>query len=256
VKVERMKWLTPWHTWHRRSRVSSPGLTSISTAVCTTPDKGKQIVIEEILRRLKSAPVVPLVAPDDAESAIRTTKALVDGGLSVVEVVLRTPAAVQCLGEIVRAVPDAIIGAGTVLNAQEAGAVIDEGAQFIVLPGLFAPVIELAQQAGIPVFPGVATATEAQNGWNMGLRTLKFFPASLSGGVPMLKALGSVFKDVSFMPTGGVSAANLLDFLALPNVVACGGSWLTPKTAIEQGDYHVVTELAAEAVKIAKTVRG
>jgi 2-dehydro-3-deoxyphosphogluconate aldolase/(4S)-4-hydroxy-2-oxoglutarate aldolase len=213
-------------------------------------------VIEEILRRLKSAPVVPLVAPDDAESAIRTTKALVDGGLSVVEVVLRTPAAVQCLGEIVRAVPDAIIGAGTVLNAQQARAVIDEGAQFIVLPGLYAPVIELAQQADIPVFPGVATATEAQNGWNMGLRTLKFFPASLSGGVPMLKALGSVFKDVSFMPTGGVSAANLLDFLALPNVVACGGSWLTPKTAIEQGDYHVVTELAAEAVNIVKTVRG
>lgn len=213
-------------------------------------------MFEEINKRLEQAPIVPLVAPEDAETAIKTTRALVAGGLSVVEVVLRTPSAVQCLGEIVRAVPDAIIGAGTVLSTEQAQAVIDEGAQFIVLPGLYAPVIELAQQAEIPVFPGVATATEAQNGWNMGLRTLKFFPASLSGGVPMLKALCSVFKGVSFMPTGGVSAANLPDFLALPGVIACGGSWLTPQSAIEQGDYHVITKLAAEAVKIAKTVRG
>lgn len=213
-------------------------------------------MIEEILKRLRSAPVVPLVAPDDADSAIRTTRALVEGGLTVVEVVLRTPAAVPCLGEIVRAVPDAIIGAGTVLSEEQAGAVIDEGARFIVSPGLYAPVVKAAQAAGMPVFPGVSTASEAQNAWNMGLRTLKFFPASLAGGVPMLKALGSVFKDVSFMPTGGVSAANLGEFLALPSVVACGGSWLTPKSAIEHGDYAAITQLAAEAVSIANNVRG
>lgn len=212
-------------------------------------------MIEDILLRLKNAPVVPLVTPDNVESAIQTTRALVAGGLSVVEVVLRTPTAIQCLGEIVRAVPDAIIGAGTVLSTKQAQAVIDEGAQFIVLPGLYAPVIELAQHADIPVFPGISTATEAQNGWNMGLRALKFFPASLSGGVPMLKALSSVFKEVSFMPTGGVSAANLPDYLALTSVLACGGSWLTPKSAIEQGDYTAITQLANEAVAIAVEAR-
>jgi 2-dehydro-3-deoxyphosphogluconate aldolase/(4S)-4-hydroxy-2-oxoglutarate aldolase len=209
----------------------------------------------DISQRLASAPVVPLVAPEDAESGIRTTQALVDGGLTVVEVVLRTPAAIECMGEIARAVPDAIIGAGTVLGADQATAVIDSGAQFIVMPGLYEPVIRLAQDTGLPVFPGISTATEAQNGWNMGLRTMKFFPASLAGGIPMLKALGSVFKEVSFMPTGGISAANLSEYLALPAVVACGGSWLTPQAAIESGDYGRITQLAEEAVAISNEVR-
>ena len=210
----------------------------------------------DILTRLEQAPVVPLVAPEDPETAIRTTQALVDGGLTVVEVVLRTPSAVKCLGEIARAVPEAIIGAGTVLGVDQAEAVLAEGAQFIVLPGLYSPVIEVAQKAGVPVFAGIATATEAQRAWNMGLRSVKFFPASLAGGVPMLKALSSVFKGMSFMPTGGVSIANLADYLALPSVLACGGSWLTPPSAIEQGDYAAITDLAAEAVALSKKVRG
>ena len=209
----------------------------------------------DISQRLASAPVVPLVAPEDAESGIKTAQALVDGGLTVVEVVLRTPAAIECMGEIASAVPDAIIGAGTVLDVHQAAAVIDSGAQFIVMPGLYEPVVRLAQDAGLPVFPGISTATEAQNGWNMGLRTMKFFPASLAGGIPMLKALGSVFKEVSFMPTGGISAANLSEYLALPAVVACGGSWLTPQAAIESGDYGRITQLAEEAVAIANEVR-
>ena len=209
----------------------------------------------DISQRLAGAPVVPLVAPEDAESGIKTAQALVDGGLTVVEVVLRTPAAIECMGEIAGAVPDAIIGAGTVLGTDQAAAVIDSGAQFIVMPGLYEPVVRLAQDAGLPVFPGISTATEAQNGWNMGLRTMKFFPASLAGGIPMLKALGSVFKEVSFMPTGGISAANLSEYLALPTVVACGGSWLTPQAAIESGDYGRITQLAEEAVAIANEVR-
>ena len=210
----------------------------------------------DIQTRLEQAPIVPLVAPDDPETAIRTTRALVEGGLSVVEVVLRTPEAIRCLGEVVRAVPEAIIGAGTVLTEDQAESVLAEGAQYIVLPGLYLPVVQIAKRADIPVFAGISTATEAQIAWNEGLRTVKFFPASLSGGIPMLKALGSVFKNMSFMPTGGVSAANLADYLSLPSVIACGGSWLTPKSAIEQGDYAVITALAAEAVSIAKKVRG
>lgn len=208
-----------------------------------------------IQQRLERAPVVPLVVPDNAETAIRTTQALVDGGLSVVELVLRTPTAVQCLGEVVRAVPDAMIGAGTVLEEDQVEAVRREGAKFIVLPGLYAPVIRAAQDSGLPVFPGIATATEAQHAWNMGLRSVKFFPASLAGGPPMLKALSSVFKGLSFMPTGGVSAGNLAEYLALPSVLACGGSWLTPAAAIDRGDFSAVTKLAVEAVRIAQEIR-
>jgi 2-dehydro-3-deoxyphosphogluconate aldolase/(4S)-4-hydroxy-2-oxoglutarate aldolase len=210
---------------------------------------------DELNRRLELAPVVPLVVPDDPETAIKTTQALVAGGLTVIEVVLRTSAAIECLAEVVRAVPDAIVGAGTVLSERQAGEVVFAGGQFIVSPGLYAPVVSYAQAAGLPIFPGVATATEAQNAWNMGLRSLKFFPASLAGGPAMLKALGSVFKDVKFMPTGGVTAGNLAEYLSLSNVLACGGSWLTPASAIAEGNYQVITDLAAEAITIAKKVR-
>jgi len=208
-----------------------------------------------IEKRLQRAPVVPLVAPADAPSGIRTAQALVDGGLAVIEVVLRTPAAVDCLAEIAAAVPDAIVGAGTVLSEQQAAAVLERGARFLVSPGLYEPVVRMAHDAGVPVFPGVATASEAQQAWNLGLRTLKFFPASLAGGTAMIKALGAVFRDVKFMPTGGVSAANLADYLALPNVLACGGSWLTPGDAIAAGRYTEVTALAREAVAVARKAR-
>lgn len=210
---------------------------------------------DDLYTRLEAAPVVPLVVPDDPETAIRTAQALVAGGLTVIEVVLRTNAAVECLTEVVKAVPGAIVGAGTVLSERQAAEVVFAGAQFIVSPGLYAPVVDFAKSARLPIFPGVATASEAQNAWNMGLRSLKFFPASLAGGPAMLKALGSVFKDVKFMPTGGVSAANLADYLALPSVLACGGSWLTPKQAIADGNYQIITDLAAEAVAIASKCR-
>ncbi|MEJ2385705.1 MAG: bifunctional 4-hydroxy-2-oxoglutarate aldolase/2-dehydro-3-deoxy-phosphogluconate aldolase [Xanthomonadales bacterium] len=208
-----------------------------------------------IERRLARAPVVPLVAPADAETGIRTARALVDGGLTVVEVVLRTPVAIECLGEIAQAVPEAIVGAGTVLGEKQAAAVLDRGAQFLVLPGLYEPVVRMAHDAGVPVYPGIATASEAQQAWNLGLRALKFFPASLAGGTAMIAALGAVFRDVRFMPTGGVSAANLADYLALPNVLACGGSWLTPAAAIAAGRFEAVTALAREAVTIARAAR-
>jgi 2-dehydro-3-deoxyphosphogluconate aldolase/(4S)-4-hydroxy-2-oxoglutarate aldolase len=208
-----------------------------------------------LMSRLRRAPVVPLVAPRDAESSIRTTRALVEGGLSVIEVVLRSPTALECLGEIARAVPDAIVGAGTVLNEEQASAALGQGARFLVSPGLFEPVVRLAQSENVPVLPGVSTATEVQQAWNMGLRVLKFFPASLAGGTAMLKALGSVFGQVSFMPTGGISPANLREYLALPSVLACGGSWLTPQAAIEAEDYAAVTRLAVEALAIARSAR-
>lgn len=212
-------------------------------------------MIDSIETRLRAAPVVPLIQADDSAIAIRTALALVEGGLTVIEVVLRTTAAVSCLKAIADEVPGAIVGAGTVLGEDQVSAVKDAGAQFIVSPGLFEPVVLAARAADLPVFPGVATASEAQQAWNLGLQTVKFFPASLAGGVPMLKALGSVFGSLSFMPTGGISADNLADYLAVPSVLACGGSWLTPKSAISEGRYEAITKLAAEAVAIAQTVR-
>lgn len=210
----------------------------------------------DIAQRLKNAPVVPLVQANDPEVAIAITKALVAGGLTVVEVVLRTPEAIECLAAIVKAVPEAIVGAGTVLSAVQADAVVDAGAAFIVSPGLDDGVVKVAHSNNLPIFPGTATASEVQKAWNLGLRSVKFFPAGLAGGVPMIKAMGSVFGGMSFMPTGGVSAANLHEFLAVPAVLACGGSWLTPADAIKAGNYDVITKLAEEALSIAKSVRG
>ncbi len=210
---------------------------------------------ELIESKLGPCPVVPLVVPSDPETAIRVARALLAGGLEVIEVVLRTDAAIECLAAVAESLPEAMIGAGTVLSREHARKAADAGARFIVSPGLHEAVVDESLARGLPVFPGVATATEAQAAWNLGLRTMKFFPASLAGGPAMLKALSSVFRDVKFMPTGGISAGNLADYLALPSVLACGGSWLTPGSAIAQGNYQEVTNLAAEAVVIAKKIR-
>jgi len=207
----------------------------------------------DIENRLREAPIVPLVQADDPEVAVQTTRALVAGGLTVIEVVMRTPKALKCLEAIANSVPDAIVGAGTVLSSDQAEAAIAAGAQFLVSPGLYPPVVEAARVADLTIYPGVSTATEAQQAWNLGLRRMKFFPASLAGGPAMLKALASVFRDVKFMPTGGVSAQNLAEYLSVPCVLACGGSWLTPPASIAAGDYDAVTRLAEDAVSIAKS---
>ncbi len=209
-----------------------------------------------IADRLKAAPVVPLVQADDVDVAVKTALALQAGGLHVIEVVLRTKAALDCLEAIAQRVPEAIVGAGTVLSAEQAAEARGRGAQFIVSPGLDEGVVEFCQSNGLEVFPGTVTASEVQRAWNLGLRTVKFFPAELSGGVPMLKALSSVFGQMSFMPTGGVSSGNLKDYLAVPSVIACGGSWLTPQHEIDAGDYEAVTALAYDAVRHAGEVRG
>ena len=204
-----------------------------------------------LIPTLKSAPVVPLIQASDTGVALKTARALLEGGLKVHEVVLRTDEAFECLGAIAREIPDAIVGAGTVLSADQARRALDCGATFIVSPGLGEDVVKVANDAGVPVLPGIATATELQRAWNLGLRTVKFFPAGLAGGPKMLKALSSVFRDVAFMPTGGVNADTLADYLAVPAVLACGGSWLTPKEAIDAGDFEVVTTLATDALHIA-----
>ena len=207
----------------------------------------------DLIKSLETKRVVPLVASNDPKTALKISEALLEGGLDVLEVVLRTDAALDCLEAIAKEFPHAHVGAGTVLSTDQCQEVIRRGASFIVSPGLDAASVELANAAELPILPGGATATELQQAWNMGLRTVKLFPASLVGGPKILKALSSVFQDVKFMPTGGVSPDNLKDYLAVPAVLACGGSWLTPKDAIEAGDFAKITQLAKEAIVIAQS---
>lgn len=208
-----------------------------------------------LVDHLKVAPIVPLVQADSTEIALKTALALQAGGLHVIEVVLRTDEALDCLEAISRGAPDAVVGAGTVLSVQQAEDAHRRGARFIVSPGLDDAIVDYCKSNGLEVLPGVVTATEVQRAWNLGLQTVKFFPAELSGGVPMLKALASVFRHMNFMPTGGVSAGNLKEYLALPAVIACGGSWLTPQHEIDAGEFDAVTALAYDARRLAGEAR-
>jgi 2-dehydro-3-deoxyphosphogluconate aldolase/(4S)-4-hydroxy-2-oxoglutarate aldolase len=205
---------------------------------------------------LAESPVVPLVQADDPAVAVKISRALASGGLRVAEVVFRTDRALECLQAVADEVPEMIAGAGTVLSESQATAAIENGAKFIVSPGLDDRVVGAAKEQGVPVYPGTMTPSEVQRAFNLGLDVVKFFPASIAGGVPALKTLGSVFRTMKFMPTGGISTANLAEFLAVPSVLACGGSWLTPPDVVAAGDFDRIAVLAAEAVDIARSARG
>ncbi len=209
-----------------------------------------------ISKVLESVPVVPLVQADDPAVAIDVSRALAAGGLTVAEVVFRTDRALDCLRAVADDVPEMIAGAGTVLSAEQAQQAIDHGAKFVVSPGLDDGVVRTCQDAGVPVYPGTYTPSDIQHAFNLGLDVVKFFPASIAGGIPALKAVAGVFRTMRFMPTGGVSAANLAEFLAVPSVLACGGSWLTPADAVAAGDFQKITALAEEAIAIARSARG
>lgn len=210
----------------------------------------------DLKNMLRAVPVVPLVQSDDPATAVKIARALAAGGLTVAEVVFRTDRALECLAAIASDVPEIVAGAGTVLSAEQARAAVKAGARFIVSPGLDRAVVDAAKDRGIPVYPGIVTPSELQEAFSLGLDVVKFFPASLAGGIPMLQALSSVFRTIQFMPTGGISPGNLGDYLAVPAVIACGGSWLTPAEAIAAGDYEKITMLAQKAVQIASRAKG
>lgn len=205
--------------------------------------------------KLKATPVVPLIQAKDTGIAVETVNALISGGLSTIEVVLRTPESADCLEKIAQSCPQAFVGAGTVLTLDQAKDSIARGAQFIVCPGLDDQIVTYCQNNSVPVFPGTMTASEIQHAWNLGLKAVKFFPASLAGGTPMLKAFSSVFQGMHFMPTGGINTGNLQEYLSLPKVLACGGSWLTPAAEIEAGNFAALTTLAQEALAIAEKTK-
>jgi 2-dehydro-3-deoxyphosphogluconate aldolase/(4S)-4-hydroxy-2-oxoglutarate aldolase len=198
-------------------------------------------------------PVIPVIVLQHLEHAVPLAEALVAGGVKVLEVTLRTPVALKCIEAIARAVPQAVLGAGTLRNASDAHAARDAGCVFGVSPGYTSTIAAACRDVGLPLLPGVATASEVMSAHDDGLTFLKFFPAVPAGGVAMLKALYGPFPDVSFCPTGGITADNAASFLSLPNVRVCGGSWLTPADAMERGDWAHITRLAKAAAMLRAT---
>lgn len=213
-------------------------------------------MLGELEAVLNQVPVIPVLVIDNADDAVPVARALAAGGLPIAEVTLRTPAATDAIAAIAEQVPEVLVGAGTVLSGDQVAVAKSAGAQFVVSPGLSQSVISACEIAAIPCIPGVVTASEVQRAWNLGIRTLKFFPAIQAGGPAAIKALASVFRKVRFIPTGGVTAENLSDFLALPSVVACGGSWLAPANIVAAGDFDAVENRAREALVIASKSSG
>lgn len=199
------------------------------------------------LEALAAHRIIPVVVLDSASDAAPLAEALVAGGLPVAEVTLRTDAAIESIG-IMAARGDMLVGAGTVLTADQVDRVVDAGASYIVSPGTSVAVVERARERGVAVLPGAVTPTEIQAALELGLDTLKFFPAGTFGGPAAIKALSAPFGQVKFVPTGGVGLNNLADYLSVPSVIAVGGSWMVPAAAIRAGDFAAVRQLTADAV--------
>ena len=194
--------------------------------------------------------VVPVVKLGNAADAVPMAKALAAGGLPAAEITFRTDAAEEAIRKITRELPDVLLLAGTVLDVETARRALDAGAKAIVSPGTNPAVVEWCLSRGIPVLPGCATPTEVETCLRMGLGAVKLFPAEVVGGVKLLKALSGPYADVKFMPTGGISPTNLPEYLALPNVLCCGGSWIVPETLLAKADWDGIEQLAHDAAAI------
>lgn len=205
------------------------------------------IKAEAALALARIAPVIPVVTLDDPSRAVPLAQALVEAGLPVIEVTLRTPRALESIALIAREVPDAVVGAGTVVRPSQIEEVEDAGARFIVSPGTPERLAHAIAESRVPALPGCSTATEAILLAELGFPVLKFFPAGPSGGPAWLNAVRGPLRDVRFCPTGGVDAGNAAQYLALPNVACVGGSWVTPAAALEAGDFEAIGRLAREA---------
>ncbi len=202
----------------------------------------------EFLDRLSAARIVPVMVIKDVAQAVPLARALVAGGLTMLEITLRTDSALEAMRRIAAEVEGATVGAGTVINTGQLKSARAAGARFIVSPGLSEDIADAARDAGLPLLAGVATPSDIMRGLGRGLSVFKFFPAESLGGVPYLKALGGPFPQVQFCPTGGVTPKNLPDYLALPNVICAGGSWMIPPDLAAAGAFDRVTAMARDAV--------
>lgn len=218
------------------------------------PDmKGREM--QSIVERITSLGVVPVIELGSVEQAAPLLEALCAAGLPSAEITLRTPAGIEAIPLLRRSHPDALIGAGTVRTAEDARRAIDRGAQFVVSPGTDLDVIAVCRAQGIPVLPGACTPTEIGTAVKAGAALVKFFPAGVLGGVNFLKAIAGPFREVRFVPTGGVSPDNLAEYLELPAVAACGGTWLAKPAMLADGRYDQIEKLASEAMAIVREAR-
>ena len=206
---------------------------------------------ETIKRAIARARLLPVVVVDAEDQALPLAEALAEGGLPVAEVTFRTDAAEGAIRKIAKARPDVLVGAGTVLTVDQVARAQDAGASFLVSPGFNPKVVDEARKRGILIVPGVSNPTNVEMAMDAGLNVLKFFPAEASGGVAMLKALSGPYRSVSFVPTGGIGPGNLTTYLALSNVLACGGSWMVDPKLIAAGNFEEITRLTKDAVSLA-----
>jgi 2-dehydro-3-deoxyphosphogluconate aldolase/(4S)-4-hydroxy-2-oxoglutarate aldolase len=202
------------------------------------------------LEVLLAGPVMPVVVIDDPAKAVPLARALVAGGIRAIEITLRTPRALEAVRAIAAEVPDAIAGVGTVLTAADLAAAAAAGARFAISPGATTALLAAARASALPYIPAIATASELMAAMEAGYSVCKFFPAAQAGGVPALRALAGPFPQARFCPTGGIDAANAPAYLALPNVVCVGGSWITPRAALEAGDFAAIERLARAAAAL------
>ena len=211
--------------------------------------------MENLIKEISAASVVPVVKLDNAASAVKLAKALRKGGLNCAEITFRTDAAEETIKQIAEKYPDMLIAAGTVLTAEQADKAMAAGAKFIVSPGLNPDVVRHCKNKGYPIIPGVCTPGEVEKALSLGLKYLKFFPAEAAGGVKMIKAMAAPYTMVRFMPTGGINTANLADYLSCKAVFACGGSWMVPSDKIKSGNFAEIEKMTADAVTLLKEIR-
>lgn len=206
--------------------------------------------MSEVVERLAALRIVPLLTANDADEAERACHALLEGGLSVVEITFRTDAATEAIRRA-SGIGGLLVGAGTVLSPEQLARALDAGARFAVAPGTNDAVVDAARTADVPFVPGVATPSEIEHSRSLGCRVLKVFPASVVGGPAFLKAVAPVYPDIRFVPTGGVNPENLASYLELPSVLACGGSWICERKLLEEHRFDEITRRAQGAVELA-----
>ena len=212
--------------------------------------------MNDIIRTIKQIGIVPVVVLDDAKDALPLAEALLESGLPCAEITFRTDAAEEAIRQITKAFPNMLVGAGTVLTTRQADRAIDAGAQFIVSPGSNPKVIEHVLEQGVLMIPGVCTPTEIESVLGYGFKTLKFFPAEAMGGLKTIKAIAAPYAGINFMPTGGINAENVRDYLAYDRITACGGSWMVKNTLIKDGNFKEIKRLTKQAAAIVREIRG
>lgn len=212
--------------------------------------------MNQIIEQFKKIGIIPVVVLNDAKDALPLGKALCDGGLPCAEVTFRTEAAEESIRLMAEAYPKLLVGAGTVLTREQVDRAVNAGARFIVSPGLNPAIVTYCREKGIPVLPGVITPSEIAQALELGLEVVKFFPAEPAGGLKMIQAMGAAYTTLKFMPTGGINAQNVKDYLKSNKIIACGGSWMVKGEMIDEGRFDEIISLCREAAAIVKEIRG